>query len=469
MPETFNFSVTQENLAYNLIFSPEVLDEVPVSPDWFFENKPRKVVEAVLKLRDDRATIDLTTVVAELERSGTLSLLGGMSYFAGLATVSMYPSDIPRLLHELEDAYRRIQIRQIAGRLAGGSHSPEHDTNELIDSAIRDLNETSFTAVSPMHTAYDGAMSVLTKAQAYELDPLEAGQVRGFNTGYLDINEALGGFVKGTVTYYLADEHVGKTWMMINLLAKHHALVPDARSRFFTLEMSGATDDDPVKSTLWDRLICMEAGISTTKYKSGTLSQQQWASLNDAVARVSQWDLSIVDSTRDMYEIERICRNENRLRPVTMVVVDYLKLITGCKGRNRNEEIGEMTRRFQWLSKQIDASFHIPQQVGGKKLVMRKNKRPNLSDGYESGHISQDADGVVALYRDEVYNSNTQEPNIMEYNILKDRVNQGTGSRVYLYFNKNTGLIGDVHRGYEPPSQEESDEQTGINWVAYTD
>jgi len=148
-----------------------------------------------------------------------------------------------------------------------------------------------------------------------------------------------------------------------------------------------------------------------------------------------------------------------RERTVDLAVIDYLGLIQQTRTyENRNQEIGGLTSNLKRFALDVDVPMLVPHQVGGKGIAARQNKRITLSDGYESGHISQDADAVIGFNREELFNPDTENPNIAQLDILKDRITGGTGFTIDLYFNKRTGRMVTAHRAEAPLPEEVLDD-----------
>jgi replicative DNA helicase len=293
-------------------------------------------------------------------------------------------------------------------------------------------------------TAEDGVASVLAKAHFYYSNPIGEYETRGIDTGYDGLNKHLDGWKRGYVYYVLGLEHSGKTTMALNFAM--NVLKRGGHAVVFSLEQSTDATDDPERSSLWERLVLSQAGLETRKYQRGDLSDAEYEMLLDAGNRVSRWNLTMYDSLRTIPEMEAAARRVAQESRVDLMVIDYLKLIEQHESfRTRNEEIGGLTSKLKRLALRLAVPIVVPHQVSSKQIGQRHEKRIQLSDAYESGHLSQDADVVMGLNRPELFDLETEKPSIIELDILKDRIGAGTGWSVDLYFNKHTGVITSVY------------------------
>ena len=198
-------------------------------------------------------------------------------------------------------------------------------------------------------------------------------------------------------------------------------------------------------------------------YERGDVTSEQYAAIVSRAGQVSEWDLVIDDVSQSFQQIVAVTRQEHAKKPLDLVVVDSLGLLTGSAAANRNLQIGEYTRRLKLLSREIGAPILSPHHVSDKAIDSRGDKRPRASDAYESGHVHQDVDGLLGLYRDELHNPETEMPHIMEVLVLKDRLGGGTAGRIELFFTK-FGTLHDAARRVvrgpmpEPPPESWTDD-----------
>jgi len=413
---------------------PTMLEVYSVPDEAFYLQKNRWIHEA-MRATHANGGLDFLSLVTELERHKRLEAVGGVAYLSQLINSCESYLYAERYAKMIVETWQKRQILDVVSEVARQSYNGK-TPDEIITFGSKSLTNLGQGSTS-LKTAEAGAVSVLTKAQAYRLNPLSPGEVRGISTGYLDMNNATGGLFRGNVYYLYAAEHVGKTWTLINMLSK--VCATGRRALFFSLEMTADTDVERVdKTTLWDRFVLSRAGITLDEYRAGTLNDRQYDVLNAASDEVAGWNLKIDDSLSSFDQISATIHRENRRQPLDVVAIDYLGLITTTvKTATRNEQLGEITRALKLLANATDTVLLVPHQVSSKELLRRDDKRPTIESGYESGHIAQNADVVFYIYRDEIYHPATEMSRIIECKLLKDRVSGHTGRKWFWYWGRS--------------------------------
>lgn len=441
-----------------MLIDPECIFKVQtlVQAGDFYLEKNRAIYNAITALYAQRSKIDFVTVSEHLENTGKLDA----PYLSELLMC------VPSALHAehyariIKDAATRRAMLDTVSDIARAAYDETRPVSECVSaasSAVARLN--SKVTDNAGHKAGDGAYAVLSRSEYYARNPLRPGEVRGISTGYPDLNESLGGFMRCYVYYLLGAEHAGKTWVCLNLAA--NVAREGGRVLFFSLEMNADTNVEEFQSsTLWERLVLMEAGIALKPYRDGRMSDREYPRFSNAISEVGQWDFTIYDNVRRYEEIAAIVQRENHTRPLDLVVIDYLKLIKPPEKRgerSRNESIGDLTEALKALAGDNNVPLFVPHQISTKQMSGRTEKRPRLSDGYYGGDLGQDADVVLGLYRPDLYDSIDAQRAaaaangvVMELENLKDRVSGGTGNWVKLWFSK-TGKIGSI---IKQPGQE---------------
>jgi len=185
------------------------------------------------------------------------------------------------------------------------------------------------------------------------------------------------------------------------------------------------------------------------------------------LAQMHDWDVVFDDRAESLQSIISGIRGEFRKAALDLVVIDYLGLIEGVEADNRNLSLGIITRRLKLLSRELSIPVIVAHQISDKIIERRSNKRPTAADAYESGHVKQDADTVLGLYRDDVYNRDTETPHIMEVRVLKDRLGGNTGKVAMLYFDQFGQMLdAATNSEYEPQADDapEWTKQTGAGF-----
>jgi replicative DNA helicase len=416
-----------------------------VDRDDFDDIKHRLIYEAMIELHDANKDVnDFILLKSLLSRDNVLESCGGTAYLAGLYKSVPSALRVREYACIIRDWSRRRAILKSVTDAATGLHDAGRDVDEITTDLIDSVRGVD--SRTPLYNAHDGAYSVSVKVHHNMVNPLNEGEVRGLSTGLAGLDKMTGGLFSGNVYYTLAVTHCGKTWLLLSILC--NIARAGGRVVLFSLEMSGDSDPDAVrKSTLWERIVLSEAGVTRSAYLSGRLTQDELDRIDRATDVVSTWDFVICDSVSSYEKIAATCNAHNADKQIDAVGIDYLKLIEApqnTRAGTRNEEIGTLTRRLQRLAGDLNTVLIIPHQISDKLIDSRSDKRPQLSDGYESGHLSQDAGVVIGLYRDELYNDATERPRIMDLLLLKDRPGGNAGMACSLYFHRS-GRLTDAH------------------------
>ena len=257
------------------------------------------------------------------------------------------------------------------------------------------------------------------------------GQIRGLATGLSDLDKKLSGLHPSDLFILAARPAMGKTSFALNIaynIAKNKQPV-----LFFSLEMS--------QDQIMDRLLSLTSGIDAWRIRNADLSNQDFDRLNQALGSLSETDLLVDDAVGlTISQLKTKIRRQHHKQPVSLVVVDYLQLMSGSQtGRegNRVYEISEISRGLKLIARELNIPVMVLSQLNRSVETREgRDKRPQLSDLRDSGAIEQDADVVACLYRDDYYNPETsKKPNVVEVLIRKHR-NGATGA-VDVYFDRD--------------------------------
>lgn len=417
-----------------------ILATTELRTEYFHNRKYSIIYSAMLSVAAENGTVDYLTLSNYLHNHGDLETIGGAAF---LATLINY---VPSALEAGNYAQIIIRDYKRRGIIDTGSNIVNQaigdtDIDVIIDKGITQLRKFGEGGRIPK-LPMAGAESVIIKAAYYKAHPLHLGEVRGIDTGWVDVNVCTGGWQRGYVTYWLGEPHIGKTWTMLNILG--NICAAGGSAGLFSLEMSADTDPNAYdKTTLWERIILSRAKIRTTSYLSGTLTDAEQENLNATADEVSRWNFWIEDEIHDFAKIAATIHSRNRIRKLDVVAIDYLKLINyQSRAETVNDQMGELCRAIKRLAEEADISLHIPHQISDKKkqVAAKENKKPELADAYGTGHLSQDADVVLGLYRP------PDQPNIMQCEILKDRPS-GHAGLSWNWFIHNTWCYLPVVRG----------------------
>jgi replicative DNA helicase len=238
--------------------------------------------------------------------------------------------------------------------------------------------------------------------------------ITGVPTGYLDLDERLSGLQPNNLVIVGARPAMGKTSFALGLAA-HAALEARVPVLFFSVEMSHAE--------ITQRLICAEARVDATRLRNGRLHESDWPKISHAVGRLGDAPIYVDDNPNlTVMEVRAKARRlKSRLGELGVIVVDYLQLMSGrSSAENRQVEVSEISRGLKILARELEVPVVALSQLS-RNLEMRADKRPVLADLRESGSLEQDADVVMFLYRDEIYNPDSPDKGTAEVIVSKHR------------------------------------------------
>lgn len=423
---------SEDALLGALLIDPSTLNRVTgiVKADDMYEQRNSWLFETLLEMNAAGTSIDFVTVCAALENRGQLNELGGAARLSELTTA------VPSALHvqdyamEVASYALRRRLTLAASDLARAAYDTTASPADLQAKAEAVMQGVATAVTRRARPASEIAGNVLDRADANQQNPVKPGETRYLDTGFVDLNRFLGGWRAGLYVI-LGVTHCGKTWFCMATTATACDL--GKHVVYFPLEMTA--------EQLVERWCLSHTQVDSQVYERGGMTPDQWAAFTARAGQIGAWDIVIDDVAQSIHEIIAVVRREHALRPVDLVVVDSLGLLTGTKQPNRNLEMGEYTRRLKLLSRELGAPILSPHHVSDKAIDARKDKRPRASDAYESGHVHQDADGLLALYRDEMYNLDTESAHIMEVMVLKDRLGGGTAGLIQLFFARDGRIL----------------------------
>ncbi len=380
-----------------------------LSPNDFYRTAHQEIFRVCNDLHSEKMNIDLISVNDVLRKnSKMIEVTGGASYLTKIidtVPLSINPAQTARLIRD-KSILREILVKSIKTIEACCSNgAPE----QILDEA-----QNNFLKIEPVFSG--NGYSQVGDLVAPAIDRFEnlnrTGEVPGVPTGYYDLDRLTGGFQKTDMVIIAGRPSMGKTAFALNCAGQMaQKNIPGA---FFSLEMS--------KEQLVSRMFSMESGLDSAKFRFGSFLKSDWPFVLKAGENLHKWPLFIDDTpSLSAHELKRKVRQLKKRENIQYVFVDYLQLMEGQnKYGSREAEISSISRTLKLIAKDFDLPVIALSQLN-RDLEKRADKRPMLSDLRESGAIEQDADVVVFIYRDEVYNDDTLEPGIAELNVAKQR------------------------------------------------
>lgn len=422
--------VAEQSVLGSVFISPESLitlaDEL--TPDDFYKPANKIVFKTMLSLLEKGEPIDATTMVSALTNQGDISTIGGINYVVELVNSTPTSKNVE---HYAKLVKEKATLRKMIADLSD-SLSSAYQGDVSIDDIIA-KTEKSMLDISNQNTGtgFRNVADILdTHMQMVETRSQTDGVVTGLSTGFVGLDKITTGLHEDNLIILAARPAMGKTALALNI-AQYIAVKEKKPVAIFSLEMGA--------ESLIERMLASEGMVEGYHLKTGNLSVEEWSRLVHAQGNL--YDAPIfVDDTAGI----RISEIRSKARKLAqemgglgVIIIDYLQLITGSKGENRQQVVSEISRELKILAKDLKVPVIALSQLS-RAVEQRQDKRPMLADLRESGSIEQDADIVAFLYRDAYYQkeqADSQEANnVTELILEKNR--HGSLGTVKLYFHK---------------------------------
>ncbi|MDP2166900.1 MAG: replicative DNA helicase [Thermodesulfovibrionales bacterium] len=408
-----------------------------VGVDDFYRESHRRIFSVMLELFDRNEAIDLVTVAEHLTRKGQMEDIGGASYLAQL--VSQIPTSANIRYHAKiikEKATLRALISS-ATEIAGKVYEESLDADELLDFAEKTVFNISDRRIKasffPLKEIIKDSVNMIERLY----DKKES--ITGVSSGFTELDELTTGFQKSDLIVIGGRPSMGKTALALNI-AQHVGIELREPVAIFSLEMS--------MRQLALRMLCSEAMVDSNLVRKGIIRGQDWAKLTSAAGKLMESPIFIDDSSAiNALEMRAKARRLKKEHGLGLVIVDYLQLMRGRGSFERREqEISEISRSLKALAKELDIPVLALSQLN-REVEKTVDKRPSLANLRESGAIEQDADVILFLHREEMYDKdNPAKRGKAEVIVAKQR-NGPTGSVKLTFLNKSTRFANHVE-GY---------------------
>ncbi len=378
----------------------------------FYSAANQKLYRGVLDLFNRNVTADLVTVTDWLKQNKLLDGVGGPEYVSNIVGNVLTTANVEHHARVVLDKATKRTIIRTSMELLKNSFDDSESAAELVDYAQNSVFQIKESGLrkDPVHIR-SFITGILEAAEAMRGDRM----ITGVETGYYKLDEMTSGFQKGDFVVIAGRPSMGKTAIALNI-ASYAAIENNIAIGIFSLEMSG--------EALVQRLLCSEAKVSLRNLRRGSLRNEDWVNLATAAGNLDKAPIFIDDSPMlSMYELKAKARRLKAEHNIEMIMVDYLQLLEGpqtFRSNSRQQEISEISRALKGLAKELDIPVIVVSQLS-RMPEHRQDRRPLLADLRESGAIEQDADVVIFLYREEVYDRETEKKGIAEVNIAKQR------------------------------------------------
>ncbi|WP_062351046.1 replicative DNA helicase [Bacillus kwashiorkori] len=434
-------NIEAEQAVLGAIFlEPQVLIVVSeiLLPEDFYQSAHQRIFNSMVKLSDEGKAIDVVTVTDELAASKQLENVGGVSYLLELANSVPTAANVEYYAKIVEEKSLLRRLIRTATNIATEGFSREDDIENLLaDAEKRILDVANRKQVG----AFQNIKDVLVKTyDNIELLHSRKGEITGIPTGFHELDRMTAGFQRNDLIIVAARPSVGKTAFALNI-AQNVATRTSENVAIFSLEMGA--------EQLVMRMLCSEGNINAQNLRTGALSDEDWKKLTMAMGSLSNAGIYIDDTPG--IRISDIRAKSRRLKQdqgLGMILIDYLQLIQGSghRSENRQQEVSEISRQLKALARELEVPVIALSQLS-RSVEQRQDKRPMMSDIRESGSIEQDADIVAFLYRDDYYDKESENKNIIEIIIAKQR--NGPVGTVQLAFAKEYNKFVNLETRYD--------------------
>lgn len=403
-------SIEAEQAALGCIInykSQLALAEDVLKDDDFYWDKHKRIFSTIKALSRKDMNIDLITLLNELKVSDSIDKCGGASYITELATNTVFSSNVESYVKIIKDKSDRRNLIRAGRELISKSYEESE-----VESIISTVEDKIYKVINSKESEdiLDMGQSVEKVLTRIENNYCNGGKILGNTTGFKEIDNTISGLQKGDFIIVAARPSMGKTAFALNI--GQHAS-KGASVGIFSLEMT--------TEQLMERLISSRSLVEFGKIKTGKLDEAEFRKITDAANVLAKRKIFIDDKSTNLSDIKAKCRNLKIKEGLDVVIIDYLQLIEiSDKTNSREQEIAKISRELKKLAKKLEITIVALSQLS-RAPEQRTDHKPILSDLRESGSIEQDADVIFMLYRDEYYNKESEEKNIAEVIINKNR------------------------------------------------
>lgn len=378
----------------------------------FYRDGHKIIYKAIKDMFAKDMAVDLVTLLEHLKTTDMLEKAGGVTYISELSASVPTTANLSAYIKIVEEKSTLRKLIKASTAIIEESYNSGGEIEKVIDIAQKKIFDIAEKKDSK---EYEPLSDVLERG-FLEIERLfnNRGEITGVGSGIRDLDAKTSGFQKGDMVLIAARPSMGKTTFSLNI-AENVAIKEGKSVVIFSLEMS--------KEQLAYKLLCSEANVDMLKLRTGTLDDKDWENIAMATGPLSKAKIYIDDTAGvTVMEMRSKCRRLKMEYGIDLIVIDYLQLMSGGAGSdgNRQQEVSEISRSIKALAKEMECPVIALSQLS-RAPEQRADHRPMLSDLRESGSIEQDADIVIFLYRDEYYNKETEDKNIGECIMAKQR------------------------------------------------
>ncbi len=388
-----------------------------LKPTDFYREDNKEIFAAMTDLYGTGSHIDTITVKDQLSLRGTLEKVGNIAYIASLIDNVPTTSNIEQYVRIVEEKSTIRQLIKTANEILKMGYSQ----TEEVDTIIEQTEKKIFDVLQNRNSrGYESIKEILiTTFDNLERMAKNKNKVSGIESGFVDLDNKISGLNPSDLIIVAARPAMGKSAFVLNIASQVASKIK-VPVMIFSLEMS--------KEQMVNRILCSESEIDSMKIRNADLTSEDWLKLGKASSKLAEVPIYIDDTPGiTSTELRAKCRKAKLEKNIGLIIIDYMQLMES-KSRNssRQQEISEISRSLKILAKELSVPVIALSQLS-RATEQRTDHRPLLSDLRESGSIEQDADIVLFLHREEYYNPDTENKNVAEVIIAKNR-NGATGT-----------------------------------------
>lgn len=381
-----------------------------LSAEDFYRDAHKYIFKSIVEMYQRDEPIDEITLLEHLKSTDRLEKSGGISYITEIGSSVLTTANVKSYIKIVEDKATLRKLIDSSTKIIESCYNNQDDVEKVIDVAEQKI----FDLAEKKSSSDFEPLSDILERGFEQIETLfnNKGEVTGIGSGFKDLDDLTSGFQKGDMILIAARPSMGKTTFALNI-AEHAALREGKSVVIFSLEMS--------KEQLAYKLLCSEANVDMLKLRTGNLEDKDWENIARASGPLSSAKIYIDDTAGvSIMEMRSKCRRLKIEYGIDLILIDYLQLMSGSGEESRQQEVSEISRNIKAIAKEMQCPVIALSQLS-RAPEQRADHRPMLSDLRESGSIEQDADLVMFLYRDEYYNKETEEKNVAECIIAKQR------------------------------------------------
>ena len=435
----------EESVLGAILLDPEAINAAleRATPEDFYRAAHRSIYESMVGLNEKREPIDVVTLSQELRSRGQLEASGGIEKLASLASASPNAANVGFYAKVVRELAMRRKLIHEATEVINSAFDLEGTVEDFLDQTEqRILAASEYRAKRAFYRVGDVVQdSIKLVEKLYD----QKEPVTGVAAGFKKLDWMTAGFQPSDLIIIAARPSMGKTALALSM-AQNAGVHAKQAVAVFSLEMS--------KEQIVLRMLCSEARVDGSRVRTGNLAESDFPKIVEAASRIADAPIFIDDTpAQTVMELRAKARRLHRDTPLSLIVVDYLQLMRSPTYSNsREQEIADISRSLKALAKELKVPVIALSQLN-RSVESRNDKRPMMSDLRESGAIEQDADLIMFIYRDEVYNAESEDRGVAEIIISKQR--SGPIGTVRLAFSPgytrfdNLAEEGEVYAGYE--------------------